>query len=125
MAKTIAMQEFLTVTGDAATKTVVIQPTNGWVDAQAAGDAIFDVQILRGHTNVTLMLETATVGQGPWRTIADFTNNVPTQEAVYSTSRENGTTQFERLLRWKLDRTNVPATPTPWKTCFKICVTLK
>lgn len=123
MPKTIAMQEFLSLIGTTGATTAVIQPTGGWVDAQSAKEAIFDVQILEGHTSVTLALETACAGQGPWREITSFDTQTITQTAVYATSREGGGTQFERLLRWKLDRKNVAT--TPWKTCFKICVTLK
>lgn len=123
MPKTIAMQELLTLIGTTGSTTPVIQPIPGWVDGQKSKETIFDVQILQGHTNVTLALETATAGQGPWREVAVFDTQSITQTAVYATSCEGGAVQFERFLRWTLDRTNVST--TPWKTCFKICVTLK
>ncbi len=123
MPKTIAMQEFLAMMGATGFTLPIIQPIDGTVDAQRALEAIFDVQIIEGHTGLTLALETATAGQGPWRAITEFDTQSLTQTAVYATSREGGSTQFERLLRWKLDRSTL--TTEAWRTCFKICVTLK
>ncbi len=123
MPKTIAMQEFLAMMGATGFTLPIIQPFDGAVDAQQAMEAIFDVQIIEGHTGLTLALETATAGQGPWRAIREFNTYSLTQAAVYATSREGGGTQFERFLRWKLDRSSLAA--EAWRTCFKICVTLK
>lgn len=123
MPKTVALQEFLALIGTTGATTSIIQAAKGWVDGEQSKEAIFDVQVLQGHTSVTLALETATAGQGPWREIAKFDTNTITQTAVYATSREGGSCQFERFLRWKLDRSNVAT--SPWTTCFKICVTLK
>jgi hypothetical protein len=123
MPTTIAMQDFLSLIGTTGVTAAIIQPSPFWVDGQQAKEAVFDVQILQGHTGLTLMLETAVAGQGPWREIESYDTNTITQTALYATSREGGGTQFERFLRWKLDRRN--ATPSPWTTCFKICVTLR
>jgi len=117
------MQKFLSLIGTTGATTAIIQAAREWVDGEQSKEAIFDVQLLQGCTNVTLMLETAVAGQGPWREIAKFDTSSITQTAVYATSREGGGCQFERFIRWKLDRSNVAT--SPWTTCFKICVTLK
>ena len=60
--------------------------------------------------------------EGPWTALATFTGGY-CKTTKYFTAREGGGSQFERFIRWKLDRSD--ATLTTWKTCFRICAVLK
>jgi hypothetical protein len=126
MGKTFKMQPWITMKGHTGYLDPLIQPATGWVNGENFKDAVVDIKIASntvsaGSDLAELAIQTAVAPEGPWQTITTLTPAY-TEVAKYYTSREGGTDQFERFLRWKMDGTGASG---DWTMTFKICATLK
>jgi hypothetical protein len=119
------MQPFITLKGAADSTTPIIQPVEDWLDGGNFKEATLDVWVLQNTadtSNADLVLETAISPSGPWTALVTFGTGA-THVVKYYTSNEEGTDQFERFIRWKLDRSS--GTLVNWTTCFRICAVVK
>jgi hypothetical protein len=120
MGKTVAMQPWVTIKNAVNGTFYVIQPAADWVNAENFTEAAINI-FVAGATGSTanLCLETGAAPEGPWRQIGSSLSGTAVT-VWYFTSREGGTDQFERFLRWK-----VGGTSGVWSRTFKLCATLK
>ena len=70
--------------------------------------------------NANIVLQTAVSAEGPWTDLATFGLGY-CRTIKYFTSNEPGTDQFERFIRWQIDR----SAATNWETSFRICAVMK
>lgn len=125
MARPIPMQPVITLMGDSTSASDIIQPVVGWLDAAQYKEATIDMLMLQNTAscgNATVILETSIATEGPWTSIASFGAGY-CKTIKYFTSNEGGTDQFERFIRWRIDRTH--AALSNWETCFRICAVVK
>ena len=125
MSRAIPMQPFITLKGAADSSTPIIQAVEDWLDGGNFKEATLDVWILQNTadtSNANLVLETSISPSGPWTSLVTFGAGA-THVIKYYTSNEEGTDQFERFIRWKLDRSS--GTLANWTTCFRICAVVK
>jgi hypothetical protein len=131
MALTRPLQEWLTVlvygSGAGATYTIV-QPSSGIMDAGQQQEAVFDVQLLGYcsfvNANHSLILQTASCAEGPWREITHVDAAPATQVRILADAKagSGASNKFERYLRWVIHAAGVTL---PLDTTFKICVSLR
>jgi hypothetical protein len=122
---TIPMQRLTTMKA-ATTYGMIFQPAKGWLVVDEKKEVALDVTVLNstvaaGSTLSSLVIETAPALEGPWTAVGTFTA-AATQTRLFLTSREGGTVQFQRLLRWKIDPSSASG---DWAQTFRICATLK
>jgi len=124
MGKTFAMQPWVTMKGASIYTDDLIQPTTGWVNGENFKEAVVDFAVV-GNTvasgTMSLILETSVSPGEPWTSIATI-SDAYCRTTKYFTSREGGTSKFDRFLRWKLDPSSAGG---DWTITFKICTTLK
>jgi len=112
MGETFVLSPWSTVKGTTASTSDIVQRRETWADCMSFKEAVISVQIL-DHTNCTVTIQTSLAPEGPWTDLFDFT--AVTNTTKYATSREGGSTQFDRYLRWKIDRS-----VASWLATFKI-----
>lgn len=141
MGETRSLQPLITVRGrkDTAgpppTSDNVVQPIQGWLNAQNVENAVFHVHILEQSGTAgrepKLILETAASAAGPWAEIAswDGVATAPINAVIgASTSApafSSSLNYLERFVRWKIDTAALSTVSDEWAMCFGICVTLK
>jgi hypothetical protein len=95
------------------------QPIEGWLDLKDCEEAALSVSVFERSpaASLGLLIQTATVAEGPWTTLVAFTGaTVPLETKVFLTCKEGGTNRFERYVRWAADA----RFPGNWRICFKI-----
>jgi len=141
MGETRSMQPLITVkgrkdgAGPPSSSDNVVQPVEGWLNAQNARDAVFHVHILEQSGTAgpepKLILETAASAAGPWAEIISWDGtaappiNVAVGASTSAPAFSTSTSYLERFVRWKIDADALTAVNDEWAMCFSICVTLK
>ncbi len=125
MPTSVPMQPHVTIKGASNSTEPFVQSARLWLDAVEHKEVALDVLILQNTAqtgSLVLAIETAVSAEGPWTTVATFGAGF-CHTTKYFATREGATSQFKRLLRWKLDRSD--GTLANRKTTFRICAVLK
>ena len=123
MGKAIPMQPWITLKGAGSSSTAVVQPASQWLNGENFQQAAIDMLVLQNTStagNANIVLQTAVSAEGPWTDLATFGLGY-CRTIKYFTSNEPGTDQFERFIRWQIDR----SAATNWETSFRICAVMK
>lgn len=115
------MQRWVTIKGSTVYTGDIVQPQADCADGEQADQMSFTIKILgntvaTGTTICSLLMQEALAVEGPWNTVNTLTA-ASTVVRQYYTSDEEGTNNFQRFMRWKLDPSGCI---DDWSICFKI-----